>query len=173
MKRLNIQIAITVAATVIALIHVLWPSIKIDGVTVTLVLAAIVPWLSPLIRSFKAGGIEIEFQELQSDVRSIQVALTGIVTKHEIKHLRRLAEKSPYQVQYGEPLWRELEELDAKGFIKPTDDIGRGRLNTIKARFGHESLDPNRPVFDLNDYVKITQSGEEYVQLYNSVIRNA
>ena len=173
MKRLYIQIAITTTATIIALIHVLWPTVRIDAVTVTLVLAAIVPWLSPLVRSFKAGGIEVEFQELQSDVRTIRMALTGIVTKHEIKHLRQLAEKNQYPVQYSDPLWRELEALDAKGFIQPTNEIGGGRLDTIKRRFGHERLDPNRPFFNLSDYVEITPSGEEYVQLYNSVVTNA
>ena len=83
MKRLALQISITVFATSLALIHLLWQDIAIDSITITLALVAIIPWLSSLFKTFKAAGIEIEFQQLQSDVNAMKVALTGIVTKHE------------------------------------------------------------------------------------------
>jgi hypothetical protein len=130
------------------------------------------PWLSPLIKSFKAAGIEVEFRELQSDVRALQVALTGIVTRYEVRHLRELSNSNPYPVQYGEPLWKELEELDARGFIIPTSDIGKCRLDTIRRIYGAESLDPNRPTFNLRDYVQITSAGAEYLSLYENATKS-
>ena len=66
MKVRKIQIWITLGALAIAAIHVWWPTLAIDAVTVTLVLAAIVPWLAPLFKKLKLpGGWEFEFQELQ------------------------------------------------------------------------------------------------------------
>jgi hypothetical protein len=170
MNRLALQITITVCATCLALIHIRWPGIAIDSITITLAVAAIIPWLSPLFRAFKAAGIEIEFQELQSDVKTMQVALTGIVTTHERDHLRQLTEPGPYLVQLSDPLWRELESLDAKGFVRPTA-AANGRLDTIRARVGNETLDPNRPSFNLKDYVQVTEAGEEYLRLLSSTLK--
>jgi hypothetical protein len=66
MKARKIQICISLAAVVIAGVHVFWPRLAIDAITVTLVLAAMVPWLAPLFKKLKLpGGWEFEFQELQ------------------------------------------------------------------------------------------------------------
>ena len=66
MKRNNIQWSITVAAAVAAIVHILWPKLAIDAITVALILAAILPWLAPLFKKLKLpGGWEIEFQDLQ------------------------------------------------------------------------------------------------------------
>ncbi len=66
MKPCRIQWGITIGAAILALGHVLWPKLAIDAVSVTLLLAAIVPWLAPLFKKLKLpGGWEIEFQALQ------------------------------------------------------------------------------------------------------------
>lgn len=62
----KIQLCITLSAIAIAAAHVWWPTLAIDAVTVTLLLAAMVPWLAPLFKRLKLpGGWEFEFQELQ------------------------------------------------------------------------------------------------------------
>ena len=71
-------------------------------------------------------------------------------------------------MQLSEPLWRELESLDSKGFVRPTT-AANGRLDTIRAHVGNETLDPNRPSFNLSTYVEVTKSGEEYLGLVNSL----
>jgi hypothetical protein len=62
----QIQIGITIVATVFAVIHATCPTIVIDGVTLTLILVAILPWLAPLFKSVELpGGVKVEFQELE------------------------------------------------------------------------------------------------------------
>jgi len=57
---------ITVGALVVATGHIVWPELSIDGITVTLILVSLVPWLSPLFKSLELpGGWKVEFQDLQ------------------------------------------------------------------------------------------------------------
>lgn len=63
---------ITVAALLIALAHIIWPSLNIDAITVTLLFVALVPWLSSIFKSLEfPGGWKIEFQEIKEQVKSI------------------------------------------------------------------------------------------------------
>lgn len=60
------QITITVAALIIAFVHLKWPDLKIDSITLTLLLVAVVPWLSQIFKSLELpGGWKVEFQDLQ------------------------------------------------------------------------------------------------------------
>ena len=53
-------------ALLIALAHIIWPSLTIDAITVTLIFIALVPWLAPLFKSLELpGGWKIEFQDLE------------------------------------------------------------------------------------------------------------
>jgi hypothetical protein len=38
-------------ALVVAAIHLLWPAVQIDAITLGLLLLAVVPWLGPLFKS--------------------------------------------------------------------------------------------------------------------------
>lgn len=60
----RIQLSITLGALVVALVHVRFPSVTIDSITVSLIVIAILPWLAPLFRSVELpGGLKVEFQE--------------------------------------------------------------------------------------------------------------
>ncbi|MBO8092415.1 MAG: hypothetical protein J7D60_03795 [Prosthecochloris sp.] len=60
------QIIITAIALIIAGVHLKWPGLKIDSITLTLLLVAIVPWLSQIFKSLELpGGWKIEFHDLQ------------------------------------------------------------------------------------------------------------
>jgi hypothetical protein len=57
----TIKFIITLAAA-----HLVFPSAKIDMITVALVAMSIVPWLEPLFKSIGLpGGIQFEFQDLK------------------------------------------------------------------------------------------------------------
>jgi hypothetical protein len=61
------QIVITVVAVAVAVGHFVWPELRIDGITLILLLVAAVPWLLPLFKSVELpGGVKLEFQELQA-----------------------------------------------------------------------------------------------------------
>ncbi|NOY39009.1 MAG: hypothetical protein GXO95_01880 [Nitrospirae bacterium] len=65
MKILRIQTGISVFALLVIAVHLIWPSLAIDRITLTLLIIAIIPWLAPLFKSLEfPGGWKIEFQDL-------------------------------------------------------------------------------------------------------------
>ena len=66
MKVRRIQIGITIIAIAFIIIHLIWPNLAVDGITLVLIIVAIIPWLAPLFKSLEfPGGWKIEFQDLQ------------------------------------------------------------------------------------------------------------
>lgn len=63
--RSRIQFIISCLALVLLIIHLAWPALKVDAITVTLLILAGVPWLAPLVSSAKfPGGWEITFRDV-------------------------------------------------------------------------------------------------------------
>lgn len=120
-----------------------------------------------------SGGVNAHFRriekglnELEDEVRALQVSLTGLVSKWELAHLRNLAAGGPAVVRFGNIMQDELTRLDGMEFIRPT---GPGGLNAIRDQHG-SGLDD----FDLKNYVEITQEGREYLSLREQLAaRNA
>lgn len=66
MKAQYLQIAISLVALTTLIVHLVWPDLAIDGITVTLILLAVLPWLAPLFKSVELpGGWKIEFKDLE------------------------------------------------------------------------------------------------------------
>ncbi|MGD8455379.1 MAG: hypothetical protein PVF83_03255 [Anaerolineales bacterium] len=66
MKTVRMQIAITSFAIIVVIVHLAWPTLAIDGITLALLLMAIIPWLAPMFKSLEfPGGWKVEFQDLQ------------------------------------------------------------------------------------------------------------
>jgi hypothetical protein len=114
--------------------------------------------------SLGPGGITANFERiaarqnaLESDVRALQVAISGLVTKFEVVHLEKLATDGPAVVRFGEIMLSELTHLDAMGFIVPLDHRG---LNALRHDHGSGLTE-----FDLKAYAAITQEGREYLGL--------
>ncbi|MQY35578.1 hypothetical protein SRB17_35560 [Streptomyces sp. RB17] len=56
-----------------AVLHVLEPDLKIDGITVMLLVVAAVPWLGELFRSIEVPGLgRIEFREIERRIEAVQ-----------------------------------------------------------------------------------------------------
>lgn len=74
-----VQLFITVGALVVALIHVLFPAIKIDGITVILLAIAVIPWLGPLFKAIELpGGVKVEYQDLlRAEKKAADAGLLG------------------------------------------------------------------------------------------------
>ncbi|MEU4223283.1 hypothetical protein AB0F17_03215 [Nonomuraea sp. NPDC026600] len=110
--------------------------------------------------SARLAQYEKRQNSLEADVNALRIALTGLVTKYEWDHLRRLTEQPMVMVKFREDrkLQLELERLDAMGFISPRDEL-RG-LNAI---VDDHAGDPEE--FDLKNYVEITDDGADYLEL--------
>ena len=66
MSHNKVRACITAGAVLLAIIHAIWPDLKIDAVTLVLLGMAVVPWLAPLFKSLELpGGWKVEFQELK------------------------------------------------------------------------------------------------------------
>ena len=60
-----LKAAVSVIALVVVVLHLFVPSISVDAVTVTLLIAAAIPWLSSIFRTIELpGGWKVEFQDL-------------------------------------------------------------------------------------------------------------
>jgi hypothetical protein len=68
MKAINrLRWTITIGALLVVIAHLVWPHVKVDMVAVTLLVVAILPWLTPLVKSVELpGGFKIELQDLQN-----------------------------------------------------------------------------------------------------------
>ena len=59
--------AVSLVALILALVHLMWPNLAIDEITLALIIIAILPWLAPLIKSVEIPGWgKVEFQELEN-----------------------------------------------------------------------------------------------------------
>ena len=64
------QIAISGVAVAFVAARLAWPDLQIDATTVTLLVVAALPWLTPLFKSLELpGGLRVEFQDLQATER--------------------------------------------------------------------------------------------------------
>ena len=91
----------------------------------------------------------------QDDIRFLQVALRGIVTKYELDKLTGLDGERPFLCRYTPDLGDELKRLRAMSLIGNHEGVG---LRTIIEH--HRDSE-----FDLHDFFFITQQGREYLAL--------
>ena len=75
MARRLLSWVVTAGAMIGIGVHLLWPAIGIDAITVTLLLVAVLPWLAPLFKAIELpGGVKVEFAELEKARRKAESA---------------------------------------------------------------------------------------------------
>jgi hypothetical protein len=91
---------VTVGAVSAFATHLILPNLKIDAVSFGFLLLALLPWLSPLIKSAKLpGGFEIEFQDVKNAADKVAAgepaaAAMGTAAVQEPSYLT-IAEQDP------------------------------------------------------------------------------
>jgi uncharacterized protein YutE (UPF0331/DUF86 family) len=84
-----IQIVITIFALSLAAVHIFLPNLKIDAITITLVVIAIIPWLAPLIKTLEfPGGWKVEFSEKLKKVE-IDVEKAGLIDEQLVGDIQK------------------------------------------------------------------------------------
>ncbi len=68
---------ISLLALAVALVHLAVPQVKLDPVTLVLLVVAAIPWLAPYLKSIQVEGLKIDFRELQKVER--EAASAGLV----------------------------------------------------------------------------------------------
>jgi hypothetical protein len=62
----KLRFAVTIGALAIAAVHLIWPTLAMDVLTLALLVIAVLPWLAPLVKSVELpGGLKIELQDLK------------------------------------------------------------------------------------------------------------
>lgn len=66
LKVIHLQFGITFVALSIAVVHLIWPTLTIDGISVTLLFIALIPWLAPVFKSLEfPGGFKVEYRDFE------------------------------------------------------------------------------------------------------------
>ncbi len=83
MKNRLLRIITSGVLVCLAAAHAVFPTV-IDGITLGFLALAMVPWLSPIIKSLKIPGLgEIELQELQNATRAMAEAGLVVEAQHD------------------------------------------------------------------------------------------
>lgn len=98
----------------------------------------------------------------QAQIRSLQVALAGIVTQYELDKLLALSREGPFLCHYSDDFFVELKHLRAMNLV------GSGDSNALAAVRGFKD---RSATFDLKKYFFITEQGQEYIRLRRELLR--
>lgn len=85
-------------ALVLALIHILFPQLEIDEITIALIIIAIIPWFAPLLRRLELpGGVKIEFKDVKSATEKITggAQIRPLTLSREVSTFQQIAEIDP------------------------------------------------------------------------------
>ena len=89
-KFLGLRYGITGLAFTFALVHVIWPDLNIDLVTLGLFIVALLPWLQPIVRSIEITGLgKVELQEFESRLANVEGATKSTERKVELATAER------------------------------------------------------------------------------------
>jgi len=104
MKAKPIQFLISTLAIVLAIVHIAWPDLTIDLITVALLVIAIIPWLGSLFRAIELpGGVKVEYQELEKVTDSAKKA--GLIKTKTTKGSKKTSKTK-------KPVYQEIELED-------------------------------------------------------------
>ena len=105
---------------------------------------------------------EEQLMSQQDQIRSLQVAFSGIVTKYELDKLVGLSGATQFWCYYSEDLYGELKHLRAMNLISNQDGTDLSALRK-------EYKDKNER-FDLKYFFYITEQGREYIRLRHELL---
>ncbi len=161
----RIKIAITVAAVLALIARVVFPTIRVDAVSLGLIVVALLPWLSPLIKSIELpGGFKIELQDIKDAAEKVtsgepavaalavappapsfmaiadqdpRLAIVGLRIEIE-KRLRALAEHAG--IPRAGSLSRLTNDLERQGVLHPQSAAGLRDLIGLGNQAAHGAL---------------------------------
>lgn len=101
---------------------------------------------------------------IEDSIKSLQIVTKALVSEFEFEKMKELAKEGPFFVSYRDDglLYEELKRLDAIRYIQPQKGYG---LTDIKNNFH------GGDVFDLKQYVYITDDGREYLKLREDLLK--
>ncbi len=164
----GLKLAITLSAAIGIVLHLAFPELAIDAITLALLVVAVLPWLAPLIKAAELpGGFKIEFQDVKAaadrvaagapEVASIapapepsyiavaeqdpNLALAGLRIEIE-KRVRAIAERTG--VPRSRPLGQLVRDLEERNVLSHESAAGLRDLITLGNQAAHGvAVNPN------------------------------
>jgi hypothetical protein len=99
-----------------------------------------------------------------SQLRTIQIVMKGLVTEFECAKLRGLAAEGPFMVRFHNDMLQELKRLEALRYAQP---VAGYNIASMKERDGRADK------FDLKQYIRITEEGSEYLKLREELLQHS
>ena len=168
-----LRVCLTVVAIAVAISHAKWPSVTIDGVTLGLIVLAVLPWLAPIIKSIELPGVgKIELQEVKAQVEELR----GQTASASQKADTALASKTtslPNAVDTLEALSPEQRFLTLAGkynHIRKTQKPGGLRTSAMTEIVGEMiALAPSAPIATVSPFLTEEDDGKRlfaYAHIY-------
>ncbi len=181
----KLKITVSLAASILALVHIFVPAVTVDIIGVALLLIALIPWLAPFLRSVELpGGWKFTFQELEdttlrakdagllSDINvetetkySFQLianddpnlALAGLRIELE-RRLRDMAERADIGIR-NQGLGRLMRELAKKEMLtKQQVSVLSDMIQLLNAAVHAERLDPRATKWTMETGPRLLES---------------
>jgi hypothetical protein len=134
MKTRLIQVVVTLSAIALVIIHAVYPHWTIDGITIGLLVVAVLPWIIPLFKSLELpGGWKMEFRDFQrareKADRAGLLKPSGNASTTEVYSFELVAESDPNLALAG--LRIEIEKRLLKLAEIYSVDVGKAGIGKI------------------------------------------
>ncbi|SEE87914.1 hypothetical protein SAMN05428954_4301 [Streptomyces sp. 2112.3] len=106
-------------------------------------------------------GQEEEINGLGDQVGILKLVVRGLVTRHMLSHLNKIAGLQDDYVRFEWSMYNELEHLDAMDYVAPHNGTG---LQAMRNDHGHPGSE-----LRLKDYLDITPEGLKYLDAWGQV----
>ena len=128
-----LRVGVTTLALAAAAVHILWPEIKIDAITLGLLIIACLPWLAPLIKSIEIPGVgKLELQEIKRQTEEARGAAQSASQKAEFALAGTQARTDLLSVPLKASPESQLEELSKEyDRIRATQPSGAARTSAM------------------------------------------
>jgi hypothetical protein len=114
-----LRVLLTIFAIAVAVSHARWPGLRIDGVTLGLIVLAALPWLAPIIKSVELPGIgKIELQEVRAQVEELRGQAASASQKADTALTNKIT--APSSGEIGSPELRLLALSERYNNIRKT-----------------------------------------------------
>jgi hypothetical protein len=106
---------VSALALAVAAVHLIWPRLKVDGITVTLLVIALLPWLGTVFESLELpGGWKVQYRKIRQQLNETQAKTqqaTGAAASASQKAELALATNEPGSHPSHPRTTQQLDEL--------------------------------------------------------------
>lgn len=125
-RDIGLRVTITAAALIVLVLRAIWPKLRLDAISLGLLVVAALPWLAGLFESLEfPGGWKVSFRKLEEAAASIPNTVAGDSTPEEPPSYLDIRDRDPNLALVG--LRIEIEK----------------RLRQIADHHGIESRNPS------------------------------